>query len=117
MSAVATTYRHLEARPESSYRQLFIKGTRIRAEVIYAAHLDIDDPRTPEQIAADYRLPPEAVQEAISYCASNPPEIAQDHARQEAIMAATGQLDPNYRFHPYPKLLSAHEWARLVGQQ
>ena len=36
---------------------------------------------TPEQIAQDYNLPIEAVHEAIAYCASNPPELAEDYAR------------------------------------
>ena len=35
-------------------------------------------PMTPEEIAADYNLPLEAVQEAIAYCESNPPELAED---------------------------------------
>jgi hypothetical protein len=45
---------------------------------------------TPELIAADYDLPLEAVQEAIAYCEWNPPELAEDYAREEAVMEATG---------------------------
>ena len=45
---------------------------------------------TPEEIASDYHLPLEAVLEAISYCESNPPELAQDYAREEAIREASG---------------------------
>jgi uncharacterized protein (DUF433 family) len=49
-------YKHLERRPESNYRQLFIKGRRIRAEVLYRQTVGLE-PRTPEQVAEDYELP------------------------------------------------------------
>ena len=103
MSTQATTYRHLAPRPESSYRQLFVKGTRIRAEILYGAHVNAEEPRTARQIAEDYRLPLDAVEEAIAYCRDDPPEMAADHAREEQVMAATGQLEPDYKYHPYPK--------------
>ena len=107
------TYQYLAPRPRSAYRQLFIKETRIRAELIYRAHINADEPMIAEELAVDYGLPLDAVVEAIEYGKSNPPEIAADIAREEAIMAATGQLDPNYKFHPQPKLLTPEEWARL----
>jgi len=107
------TYQYLERRPRSAYRQLFIKGTRIRAELIYRAHVNAEEPMSPEEVAEDYALPLAAVMEAIDYCKSNPPEIATDIAREEAIMAASGQLDPNYKYHPQPKILTPQEWARL----
>jgi hypothetical protein len=66
---------------------------------------------TPDEIAADYDLPLEAVQEAIAYCAANPPELAQDHAREEAVMEATGMNDPNYDGRP--RVLTPQEMARL----
>jgi hypothetical protein len=71
---------------------------------------------TPEEIAADYQLPLEAVQEAIAYCESNPPEIAEDFAREEARVRARGMNDPNYKYHPQPKPLTAEERARLKRQ-
>lgn len=113
MSIVVTTYLHLESRPKSAYQQLFIKGTRIRAEVIYAAFVNAEDPLPPEQIAADYGLPTGAVEEAIAYCQSNPPELESDHEAEEALIAATGMLHPHYKEHATPKLLSAQEMARL----
>ena len=107
------SYKFLEPRPKSAYRQLFIKGTRIRAELVHRAHLNVEQPMTPEEVAADYGIPLPAVREAIEYCSANPPEIAADLAREEALMAARGQLDPGYRFHPRPRLLSPQEVARL----
>src|SRR2546422_11463101 len=94
------TYQYLERRPRSAYRQLFVKGTRIRAELIYRAHINAEEPMTPEELAIDYDLPLPVILEAINYGRSNPPAIAADIAREEAIMAATGQSDPNYKYHP-----------------
>jgi uncharacterized protein (DUF433 family) len=50
---------------------------------------------TVEEIAAEYSIPVEAVQEAIAYCESNPPELAGDYAREDALMEATGMNQPN----------------------
>ena len=68
---------------------------------------------TPEEIAANYRLPVEAVKEAIAYCQSNPPELQEDYGREECSMDACGMNDPSYRYHGKPRLLSAQELARL----
>ena len=57
-------YKFLEARPCSNYRQLFIKGRKIRAEVIYRETVG-EEPQTLEEVARDYNIPLEAVQEAI----------------------------------------------------
>lgn len=113
--STGVTYQYLESRPTSLYRQLFIKGTRIRAELIYRAHINADEPMTPEELAVDYGLPLPAILEAIEYGKSNPPEIAADIAREEAIMAATGQSDPDYKHHPHRKPLTPQEWARLLS--
>jgi uncharacterized protein (DUF433 family) len=112
----AAGWQFLEPNPKSAYRQLFIKGTRIRARVLYGQHVSEEEPRTPEQLAADYALPIEAVREAIAYCQSNPPEIEDDFRRDEALMAATGMNDPGYRQHGKPRVLSAQEIARIEGQ-
>ena len=113
--STSVTYRHLESRPESAYRQLFIKGTRIRAELVYRAHISPEEPMTAGELAADYDLPLAAVVEAIEYCTSNPPEIAADMAREEAIMTASGELDPDYKYRPQPKMLRPEEWTRLLS--
>lgn len=60
-----------------------------------------------------YGLPVDAVKEAIAYCESNPPEILEDYAREEALMEATGMNDPTYKWDPKPKLLSPQERVRL----
>ena len=105
MSTTSTNYVHLAPNPKSAYKQLFVKGTRIRARVIYGWYA-CDEPMTPEEIATEYNLPVAAVREAVAYCESNPPELLEDYAREEALMNATGMNDPNYKYHPSPKLLS-----------
>jgi uncharacterized protein (DUF433 family) len=111
MTPLSISYAHLAPNPKSAYKQLFIKGTRIRAEVVYGMTVDGSEPMTPEQVAAEFNLPMEAVREAIAYCESNPAAVAEDHRAEEALMEATGMNDPNYKGSP--KLLSSQEMARL----
>jgi uncharacterized protein (DUF433 family) len=105
-----TAWKYLEPHPGSNYRQLFIKGTGLRARIIYG-ELDEEEPWTAEDIAADYGLPLEAVKEAIAYCESNPPEIEEDFRREEALAEAMGMNDPNHDGRP--RILSAEEIARI----
>lgn len=80
----SSPWRYLAPKPGSAYRQLFVKGTRIMARILYGMYMSEEQPRTPEEIAAAFKLPLEAVQEAIAYGASNPPEIQEDWEREEA---------------------------------
>ena len=112
MSTTPNQYKYLRPNPGSLYKQLFING-RIATWIIYGDYVNEEEPRTPEQIAEDYDLPLEAVLEAIAYYESKPPEMAQDDARSRAIMEASGMNDPDYKYHPTPKVLSPEEWHRL----
>jgi uncharacterized protein (DUF433 family) len=109
----APTWQHLAPNPCSSYKQLFIKGTRIRAEIIYGATVDGSEPMTPEEVAEDYGLPLEAVREAVAYCESNPPEVAADQAAERALMEATGANDPDYKYGGKYRMPSPQEMERL----
>jgi uncharacterized protein (DUF433 family) len=113
MASVSTDYKYLERNPKSNYKQLFVKGTRIRARILYGQYMSEEEPRTAEQIAADYNLPIEAVREAIAYCDTDPIDIREDVAHEEAMMEATGMNDPNYKYHPSPKILSPQEETRI----
>jgi uncharacterized protein (DUF433 family) len=113
MASVSTKYIFLERNPKSNYKQLFVKGRRVFARTLYGQYMSEEEPRTAEEIAADYDLPIEAVKEAIAYCDTDPIEIREDFAIEEAIMEATGMNDPNYKYHPSPKLLSPQEYARI----
>ena len=80
-------YQHLEPRPGSNYRQLFLKGRRIRAAVVDEV-IHGPDPRTPEEFAQDFQVPLEAVLEALDYVARNGPLIEQERDREAAKLRA-----------------------------
>jgi len=82
-------YQYLEPRPGSNYRQLFLKGRRIRAAVVDEV-IHGPDPRTPEEFAQDYEIPLEVVLEALDYVARNRPLIEQERDREAANLRARG---------------------------
>src|SRR5215217_4492798 len=85
----STQYQHLEPRPGSNDRQLFLKGRRIRAAVVDEA-VHGPDPCTPEEFARDDQVPLEAVHEALDDMARNRPLIAQERDREAADIRARG---------------------------
>src|SRR5437588_1103371 len=109
----ATTWEHLAPNAKSAYKQLFLKGRRIRARDLYGMYMSAEEPMTPAEIAADYALPLEAVEEAIAYCQTDPPEIREDFEREERIMEATGMNDPDYKYGGKYRILSPEDRARL----
>ena len=82
-------YQHLEPRPGSNYRQLWPKGRRIRAAVVYE-NVHGPDPRTPEEFASDYGVPLDSVLEAIDYVERNRPLIEEERDREAARIHAMG---------------------------
>ena len=87
--ATQVQYRYLEPRPRSNYRQLWVKGRHMRAEVLYRFSIGIE-PRTPEEIAHDYALPVEAVHEAIDYAVHNKELLESERVREEWRMKQLG---------------------------
>lgn len=83
-TSTATQYQHLEPRPGSSYRQLFVKGRCIRAAIVHEA-VHGPDPYSPEEFARDYDVPIDAVREALDYVANNLPliEAERDHEAED----------------------------------
>jgi hypothetical protein len=71
------------------------------------------EPRTPEQLAADWGIPVEAVREAIEYCASDPPELREDKRQTDLLAEAIGLNDPAVKCTGKPRSLSTEERARL----
>jgi uncharacterized protein (DUF433 family) len=116
MSSTSTTYVYLAPKPKSSYKQLVIKGRNIFARTLYGRYVNEEEPMTIEEIAANWDLPVEAVKEAIAYCESDPPEVREDFAREEALMEASGMNDPGYKARSIPTLLSAKEIDQLRRQ-
>jgi uncharacterized protein (DUF433 family) len=86
-------YKFLEVRPRSSLRQLWIKGRNIWAEVLYRETVG-EDPRTPEQVAHDFRVPLEAVREAIDYCTHNADFLNDEREREYAQIAELEKRHP-----------------------
>ena len=113
--SASITWQYLEPNPRSSYKQLFVKGTRIRARVLYGLYASADEPMTVEEIATDFNLPLEAVREAIAYCQGNPPEIAQDIERESRLMAASGMNDPDYKLGGKFRVVPPEEVARILN--
>lgn len=109
MRRTSTHWKYLERDPKSSYRQLSIKGRRIKARTLYGQCVNAEEPRSIEQLAEDFRVPVEAVREAIEYCQSNPPEIEVDFQEEQALMSAAGMLAPEYKYNPKPKPLTPQQ--------
>ena len=113
MSETPRQWKYLERWPGSSYKQLCIKGKKIRAWTLYCETMHANESRTPEELARDFEIPLEAVQEAIAYCESDPPEIREDHHMDALLAEATGMNDPNYKYSGKPRPLTAEVRARF----
>jgi uncharacterized protein (DUF433 family) len=92
MSQTEKQYEHLEPRPGSNYRTLWIKGRRIRATVVDEA-IHGPDPRTPEEFAEDFQVPLAAVLETLDYVANNQEQIWAERRREVERLRARGLLD------------------------
>jgi hypothetical protein len=93
--ALQTTYQFLEPRAESNYRQLFVCGRSLRAETLYRATIGAE-PRTPEEVAADFGVPLAAVHEAVRYCLHEEELLRQEREAVLADMRARGLDKPPY---------------------
>ncbi len=113
MPEMPREWKYLERRPGSSYKQLCIKGKRIWAWTLYCEFMNEKEPRTLEQLAEDLDVPVEAVQEAIAYCQSDPPELNEDHRQDELLAEAIGMNDPHVKYSGRPRPLSTEERVRL----
>jgi hypothetical protein len=72
-----------------------------------------NEPRTPQELAQDWGSPVEAVQEAIAYCESDPPELHEDQRQDELLAEAIGMNDAAVKRTGWPRPLSTQERARL----
>ncbi len=68
--ADAASYTYLAPREGSRYKQYFVKGRNLRAESLYRATVG-PEAMTADEVARDYDVPIEAVQEAIDYFVHN----------------------------------------------
>ncbi len=86
------TYKYLEPRPCSNYRCWFVKGRRLRALILYRETIG-QEPRTPEEVALDFRLPHEAILESVDYCQRFPDVLQRDWDMEEASIRGADQPD------------------------
>jgi len=93
--AVQVEYQHLESRPRSNYRQLWVKGRHMRAEVLYRCTVG-REARTPQEVATAYDLPVEVVLEAVDYSVRNKELLDLERAREETRMKERGLDKPPY---------------------
>src|SRR5207302_7914534 len=115
MTTPSKIWLYLERDPKSSYKQLSIKGRRIKARSLYG-QTQGEEAMTPEEVAVDRGLPLEAVLEAIAYCETNPPEIREDFEREERLDEAMGFNDPEYLRTGKTRRLTPQEKARIRRQ-
>lgn len=95
-------YRYLLADYWAPTKLLFLKDPRkIRADILYGQMVG-EDARSPEEVAADYGLPLEAVQEVIHYCTHNAELVRQERAKE---LAKWEEYD---KTHPSPRPPEAH---------
>jgi hypothetical protein len=107
-----TRWQYLVRKPKSVYKQLFVKDRWVAARTLYGQSLG-EDARGPEQLAADFALPVDAVLEAIAYCQSDPPEIREDWQREQALIHRTGMDDSANPRGTVPRLLAPQERAQI----
>ena len=88
-ATTVTQYQHLELRPGSNYRQMFLKGRRIRAAVVDET-INGPDPCSPEEFVRDFHVSLEAVHEALDYVARNRALIEQERDSEAADIRARG---------------------------
>ena len=83
-------YHHLEPRPGSFYRELFVRGLTLRASRL-VAWMEAEG-LTAEQAAADRALPLEAVLESIDYVKNYSQLIAEELEREQSLLRDRGLL-------------------------
>jgi hypothetical protein len=81
-------YKYLKPKRGSRYKQLFFG--RIRAEVLYRETIG-PEPLTPSEVAREYDVPVEAVNEAIDYCTKNKELLDAERAREESAIKSAGR--------------------------
>ena len=83
-------WKYLEKRPHPWRKQLYLKGRRLKAFDLWA-NMNAND-MTPEEVADNWDIPLEAVQESIQYC-----EIYKDLLKQEAEIEQNVERSPHLK--------------------
>lgn len=87
---VLKTYRYLAERSGSSYRELFVCGTDLRAQSLVS---DMENEGlSAEEVAAAFHIPLEAMQEAVEYVHANEDHLTKERSRTRQEAIAKGYL-------------------------
>jgi uncharacterized protein (DUF433 family) len=93
MTTIAKTqWQYLEKRPHSWRQQLYIKGTRIKASVIYSDM--IANQETPQETAENWDLPLAIIEEVIEYCKTYQALLDSEAAKERQIVLEGVTIEP-----------------------
>ncbi len=85
-----TQWQYLEKKPHSRRQQLYLKGKRIKASVIYSDMMV--NKMTPEEVADNWELPLAAIEEIIEYCQTHQQLLQQEANEARSQLTAKGVL-------------------------
>ena len=81
-------YNYLEQNPDKGSRELFVKGSGIRASTLW--HDRYVSRQHPDKIAQDRDIPVEAVREALAYCQDTWDVICDERDRERERLHQKG---------------------------
>ena len=87
-----TQWQYLEHRPHPWRQQLYIKGKRIKASVIYSDMIVNNE--TPAEAAENWDLPLAAIEELIEYCQSHQELLEREAAEERRIVLEGVTIEP-----------------------
>ena len=88
-----TNYKFLSPEPGSAWEEFVITGTGIRASTLVFAVRN--DGRMPEQVAADFHVPLEAVNEAFQYVEENKELLDRIRREEDEMLIRDGYMNPD----------------------
>ena len=90
-----TQWQYLESRPDSWRKQLYIKGRRLKASVIYSDM--IVNEMTEADAVYNWDLPLKAIQEVIEYCQTHQELLIQEAQQGRKLLEEAGvSIEPKY---------------------
>ena len=87
-----TQWQFLEKRTHPWRQQLYIKGKRIKASVIYSDMIVNEE--TPEEAAENWDLPLAAIEEVIKYCQTHQELLKQEAEEERRIVLEGVTVEP-----------------------
>jgi uncharacterized protein (DUF433 family) len=88
--ATKTQWQYLESRPQSWRQQLYLKGTRIKASVIYSDM--IVNQMSQLEAVDNWDLPLEAIQEVVEYCQTHQELLKKEAQQGRKLLEEEGVL-------------------------